>query len=116
MSGEIFIPKEHKETLLQELETMGIQKKHCFQTFQVFLKETLPNLLITGTSQRITTLKKSEKRRPKAMNKEALSEDYFQRANVRVALGKYEKAIADYERAIELKPDYVEAYNQPGIH
>ncbi len=49
------------------------------------------------------------------MNEEALSESYFQRANIRIALGKYEEAIADYDRAIDLKPDLVTAYNGRGI-
>ena len=49
------------------------------------------------------------------MNKEALSENYFQRANFRVALGKYEKAIADYDRAVDLKPDLAGVYSNRGL-
>ena len=57
----------------------------------------------------------SEKRRPKAMNKETLSENYFQRANVRASLGKYEKAIADYDTALDLNPQRAAAYINRGI-
>ena len=49
------------------------------------------------------------------MNKETLSENYFQRANIRIALGKYEEAIADYDRTIDLNPNLVTAYNGRGI-
>ena len=48
------------------------------------------------------------------MNKEALSENYFQRANVRVSLGKYEKAIADFDVALRLNPQNATAYNNRG--
>ena len=49
------------------------------------------------------------------MNKEALSENYVQRANVRASLGKYEKAITDYDTAIRLKPQHAEAYYNRGL-
>ena len=44
------------------------------------------------------------------MNNGVISEHYFQRANVRAASGKYEQAIADYDRALELKPRQAAAY------
>ena len=49
------------------------------------------------------------------MNKEALSENYFQRANFRVALGKYEKAIADFGRALDLHPQNAAFYSNRGL-
>jgi tetratricopeptide (TPR) repeat protein len=39
------------------------------------------------------------------------AEAYFARGDDDFDQGNYEQAIADYSRAIELKPDYAEAYN-----
>ena len=41
--------------------------------------------------------------------------DYFRRAYKNGDLGKYEEAIEDYTKAIVLKPDYAEAYNNRGF-
>ena len=49
------------------------------------------------------------------MNKEALSENYFQRANIRIVLGKYEKAIADFDRALDLHPQNADFYSNRGL-
>ena len=40
--------------------------------------------------------------------------DYFNCAEVRLALNYLEGAMADYNKAIELKPDFAEAYNNRG--
>jgi len=39
---------------------------------------------------------------------------YYERGNVRFALGDYQAAIEDYDQAILLKPEFVIAYNQRG--
>ncbi len=39
------------------------------------------------------------------------ADDYLTRGDYDFDLGNYNAAIADYSRAIELKPDYAEAYN-----
>ena len=39
---------------------------------------------------------------------------YFQRGNVRLVTKKYEGAIEDYNKAIELKPDYAPIYSFRG--
>ena len=49
------------------------------------------------------------------MDQETLSDNYFQRANFRLASGKYEKAIADYDTAIRLKPQEAAAYYNRGL-
>ena len=49
------------------------------------------------------------------MNKEVLGENYFQRANFRLASGKYEKAIKDYNTALRLKPQEAAAYYNRGL-
>ena len=40
--------------------------------------------------------------------------NYFQRGNVRLVTKKYDGAIEDYDKAIELKPDYAPIYNFRG--
>lgn len=49
------------------------------------------------------------------MSQETLSENYFQRANFRVALGKYEKAIMDYDKALQCNPQLTPAYYNRGL-
>ncbi len=39
---------------------------------------------------------------------------YFSQGNEHYDLGRYEEAIADYDEAIRLRPDYVKAYNYRG--
>ncbi len=40
---------------------------------------------------------------------------YNNRGNTYYVLGNYKQAIEDYDRAIEIKPDYTDAYNNRGI-
>jgi len=42
-------------------------------------------------------------------------DDYHKRANDLYYKGKYEEALAAYEKAIELKPDYAEAWDNKGV-
>ena len=112
---EILIPKEHKETLLQELETMGISEKILFSDLAGFFERNDAASAYNRDLAEDYYTEEIRKAKAQGMNKEALSENYFQRANVRVASGKYEKAIADYDRAIDLNSDLVGAYNGRGI-
>ena len=107
---EILIPEEHKATLRQELDVMGISDQTLFSDLAGFSNAIPRNRVTTGNLQPITTLKNSGSRRAKAMNSDVISENYFQRANFRAASGKYEQAIADYDRAFELKPRPPAAY------
>ena len=43
------------------------------------------------------------------------SEYYFDRANIFSLEGKYEEAIVYYNKAIELDPNYTDAYNDRGF-
>ena len=40
---------------------------------------------------------------------------YYNRGVALADLGRYEKAIVDYDKAIRLRPDYAEAYNNRGV-
>ena len=43
------------------------------------------------------------------------AEDYFERGNAKLHKGDLDGALADYDKAIELNPDYVVAYNNRGF-
>ena len=45
---------------------------------------------------------------------QACADTYYQRGLVHAKKGELDKAIADYTKAIALKPDYAEAYYQRG--
>jgi len=45
----------------------------------------------------------------------AKHKDYLNSGIAHVNLGKYQKAIDDYTKAIELNPKYAEAYNNRGV-
>ena len=60
-------------------------------------------------------LTKARPAKPLARNSQSISaETYFLRANAKYELGLYDAAIADYDTAIRLKPDYAFAYNNRG--
>ena len=76
------------------------------------MREIPPDLRTTGTLHE--DYYTEEIRKAEAQGHE-LNENYFQRANFRVALDKYKEALADYDRAIELNPDDAVAYSNRGI-
>lgn len=43
------------------------------------------------------------------------AEEYYNQGNSKYTSGDYKEAIEDYDRAIELAPDYVEAYFGRGV-
>ncbi len=113
---EILIPKEHKETLLQELETVGISEKTLFSDLAGFFERNTtgsPYNRDLAEDYYTEEIRKVEDQ-GNEMNKEALSENHFQRANVRASLGKYEKAIEDYDAAIGLNSQHATAYRNRG--
>jgi tetratricopeptide (TPR) repeat protein len=60
-------------------------------------------------------LSRSKPARPFAPGKQPISaETYFSLGNMRYDLGLYKIAIEDYDRAIRLKPDFVDAYVNRG--
>ena len=112
IAREIFIPQAHKETVRRELEMLGISEKTLFSDLAGFLeRNTAESPYNRDLAEDYYT---EEIRKAKAQGHE-FSKNYFQRANFRVALGKHKDALADYDRAIELNPDYVEAYNNRGV-
>ncbi len=44
-----------------------------------------------------------------------LPEPYYNRANSRMAIGRFEEAVADYDKAILFRPDYADAHNNRGF-
>lgn len=48
-------------------------------------------------------------------NQSVSAETYFLRGNTAYALELYKEAIVEYNKAIQLKPDYVKAYNNRGL-
>ena len=60
-------------------------------------------------------LAKEQPAKPLSQNSQFISaETYFLRGNTKYELGLYDTAIADYDRAIRLKPDDAGAYNNRG--
>ena len=111
---EILIPREHKATLLQELEAMGISEKTLFSDLTGFFERNAAKS--TYNRDLAEDYYTEEIRKTAAQdNEESLSENYFQRANVRASLGKYENAIEDYDKALQLNPQNLEAYTNRGI-
>jgi Flp pilus assembly protein TadD len=49
------------------------------------------------------------------MSKEKIAEEYFEQGIANAKKGEYDRAIENYNKAIELKPDDAEAYYNRGI-
>ena len=61
-------------------------------------------------------LPESKPAKPLAQGNRSISaETYFTWGNTKYHLGDYKGAIADYDSAIRLKPDYADAYNNRGV-
>ena len=62
-----------------------------------------------------TLLTLSKPAKPLSQTNQTISADtYFLRGNASYGLGRYDLAIANYDKAIQLKPDYVNAYYNRG--
>ena len=93
------------------METLGISEKTLFSDLAGFLeRNTAQSPYNRDLAEDYYT---EEIRKAEAQGHE-FSENYFQRATFRVALGKYKEAFADYDRAIELQPDLAAAYYNRG--
>ena len=77
--------------------------------------EQNPNFIIPANYLK-TLLTWSEPARPLSQGKPLVStEAYFRWGYTKSELGQYESAIADYDMAIQLRPDYAIAYNDRGV-
>lgn len=94
---------------------MGISEKTLFSDLAGFFERNTAESTYNRDLAEDYYTEEIRKAEAQKMNEEALSENYFQRANVRVASGKYKKGITDYDRAISLKPNLIAAYNGRGI-
>lgn len=92
--GECIIAKKSKESILDELEqASGITEAMLFPDFDGF----------------------AWLRREGIQYKQLLDYEYRERAHKRFQDKKYEEAITDYDMAIDLDPDYAEAYYHRGL-
>ena len=77
--------------------------------------EQNPNFIIPVNYLKIL-LTRTEPAKPLSQGKPLVSaETYFRWGYTKSELGQYESAIADYDIAIHLKPDYAIAYNDRGV-
>ena len=77
--------------------------------------EQNPNFIIPANHLK-TLLTWSEPARPLSQGKRLVSaEAYFRWGYTKSELGQYESAIADYDMAIQLRPDHAIAYNDRGV-
>ena len=77
--------------------------------------EQNPNFVIPVNYLK-TLLARSEPARPLSQGKPLIAaETYFRWGYTKSELGQYESAIADYDMAIQLRPDYAIAYNDRGV-
>ena len=77
--------------------------------------EQNPNFIIPVNYFK-TLLTRTEPARPLSQGEPLVSaETYFRWGYTKSELGQYESAIADYDMAIQLRPDYAIAYNDRGV-
>ena len=92
---DIEISHEHKDEILEELKILGITERTLFKD--------LPGFAESHGHNKSLPLEYGSAEYYLRKGKEALQRDDF------------EGAIADFNRAIELKPDFARAYNNRGI-
>lgn len=93
-NGECIIAEKRKKSILDELErASGITEAMLFPDFDGF----------------------AWLRREGIQYKQLLDYEYRERAHKRFQEKKYEEAIADYDMAVDLDPDYVDAYYRRGL-
>ena len=63
-----------------------------------------------------TLITLAETSKPLSQGNHSISaETYFARGNTKASLGQYFAAISDFDKTIQLKPDYADAYNNRGV-
>ena len=113
---EILVPHKCKKKILRELDRMGISEKTLFPDLAGFLeRNTAESVYSAELAEDDYTEEIRKEKRREPMREDVQGDNYFQRGNFRGVLGKYQESIEDYDRAIELKPDFAEAHGNRGV-
>ena len=82
----------------------------------LMLEDGQPLNLAIPSNALNTLLTQSDTAKPFSQGKQAVSaETYFRRGDANYAMGQHQEAIAAYDAAIRLQPDFVNAYNNRGL-
>ena len=82
----------------------------------LMLEDGQPLNLAIPSNALNTLLTQSDTAKPFSQGKQAVSaETYFRRGDANYAMGQHQEAIAAYDAAIRLQPDFANAYNNRGL-
>ncbi|MCY7332124.1 MAG: tetratricopeptide repeat protein, partial [Pseudanabaena sp. CAN_BIN31] len=122
------LPKEILERMQKELklqaEKSEIVLKEFYVQFNSLSNEIAKWVALMSkfwrcpSDQKLEVLKQAEQQAnllENRINPKAHSGVFFEIANAYIALDKYEEAIAAYDRALQIKPDFHEVWNNRGI-
>ena len=124
--------KELAEALDQNIRVIPILLEHCdWQRHEVSRFEVLPDKgtpiedwqpkskgwqdVVDGISKAVNKIRAQANISSEKAQKDQLAEWVFQQGNFLLMLKQFNKAIEAYSHAINLKPDFSEAYNNRGI-
>ncbi len=113
---EIIVSREHQKTILQELDRVGISEKTLFPDSAGFLeRNTAESDYNAELAAHYYTAEIRKEKRREPMRENVQSDNYCQRGDFRIFLEEYSEALADYEEAIRVDPNYAVAYYNRGV-